>query len=99
MHEAQQRRNQLESEDVFELPGRHVLTLIDPSLTGGLLSYANAAQSAPTTQGGATSSPLYTQGLSAVSGAAQTAHTAQSGGTVQNFNSSNSSGLATTSGG
>jgi hypothetical protein len=82
----------------FELPERQVLSLIDPSLTNGLLSYANAAQTAPTTQGGVTSTPLYGQGLLTAAGAAQTAHSAPNGGTVQNLDSPNSSGLATTSG-
>ena len=62
-----------ELEAIFELPSRHVLSLVGPSLSDGLLSYANASQTAPTTQGSATSSPLYTQGLSTVAGTAQAA--------------------------
>lgn len=85
--------------DVFELPARLVLSLVDPTVGSGLLSYANAAQNAPVSQGSATSSPLYTQGLSTVTGAAQTAPTATNGATVQNVNSPNSFGSATTTSG
>lgn len=85
--------------EAFELPDRHLLTLIDPSIANGLLSYANASQTSPTTQGSATSSPLYSQGLSAASGAAQSAHGAPNGPTIQNLNSPSSSGTATTSSG
>ena len=92
------RASELETEDIFELPGRHVLSLIDPSLTGGLLSYANAAQTAPTSQGTATSNPLFGQGLSSATSAAQSAQSAPNGGTVQNVASQNSTGLANTSG-
>ena|SRR5215216_1210915 len=88
-----------DSADVFELPGRHVLSLISPDLTNGMLSYANASQSAPTTQGNATSSPLYTQGLSTVGGLAQAAPGTPAGPTVQNVDSAGSTGTATTSGG
>lgn len=99
MTELRQPDREVDLDDVLELPGRQVLSLIDPSLTNGLTSYANAAQAAPTTQGTATSSPLYSQGLLAATGAAQTAHTAPTGSTVQNLNSANSTGLANTSGG
>jgi hypothetical protein len=96
MTEAQTHPSELEMEDTFELPPRHVLSLISPTLTDGVLSYANAAQTTPTTQGSATSSPLYTQGLSTVTGAAQSAPTAPNGATVQNLDSPTSSGIATT---
>ena len=99
MSEIEQRPiRQLENQEVFELPARAVLSLIDPSLTGGLLSYASATQSAPTTQGSAASNPLFGQGLSTVTSATQTAHTAPNGGTVQNVGSPSSTGLANTTG-
>src|SRR5205807_4959874 len=92
---------ELEPGEAFELPPRHVLSLISPTNTDGLMSYANAAQNTPTSQGttgsNATSSPLYTQGLSAVTGAAQSAPSTPNGATVQNLDSPNSSGVATTS--
>ena len=82
-------------EAMFELPPRHVLSLVGPSLSDGLLSYANASQTAPTTQGSATSSPLFTQGMSTVNGAAQAAPGTPNGATVQNVDSPTSSGVAT----
>ena len=84
-----------ELEAMFEHPPRHVLSLVGPSLSDGLLSYANASQAAPTTQGGATSSPLYTQGLSTVAGTAQAAPGTPNGASVQNVDSPTSSGVAT----
>ena len=101
MTELQTPHRDLEPDDAFELPPRHVLSLISPTITDGLVSYANAAQNTPTSQGttgsNATSSPLYTQGLSAVTGAAQSAPSTPNGATVQNLDSPNSSGVATTS--
>lgn len=85
----------VDTEDAFELPWREVMSLVGPSLPDGVLSFANAAQNAPTTQGSATSNPLFSQGLSTVTGAAQNAPTAPNGATVQNFDSPNSSGIAT----
>jgi hypothetical protein len=78
----------LELEATFELPARHVLSLVGPSLSDGLLSYANAAQTTPTSQGSATSSPLYGQALSTATGT-------PNGATVQNVDSPTSSGVAT----
>jgi hypothetical protein len=97
MPQFEQHPSELENQEVFELPPRPVLSLIDPSLTNGLLSYANASQSTPTTQGSTTSNPLFGHGLSTVTSAAQTAHTAPNGGTIQN-GSPSSTGLANTSG-
>ncbi len=81
---------------VFSHTGRRTLLRLRRN---GVLSYANAAQTTPTTQGSATSSPLYSQGLSTVTGAAQAAPTVPNGARVQNLGSPNSSGIATTSGG
>jgi hypothetical protein len=96
MYKPSTRQPEFDKQHALELPGRYALSLIDPSLTNGLMSYANAAQTTPTTQGGATSSPLFTNGLSAVGSAAQGAQSTPSGSTVQNLNSVNSSGIATT---
>jgi hypothetical protein len=87
----------IDAEEAFELPWRQVLSLISPSLTDGVLSYANAAQSnGPTSTGTtSTSNPLVSQGVSTVASAAQNAPSAPNGATVQNFDSPNSSGLAT----
>jgi hypothetical protein len=88
-----------DAEDAFELPWREVMSLVGPSLPGGVLSFANAAQTAPTTQSPSTSdptsNPLFSQGLSTVTGAAQSTPSAPNGATVQNFASPNSSGIAT----
>jgi hypothetical protein len=92
-------QREIDPGEAFELPGRHVLSLINPALTDGVLAYANAAQSTPTTQDSATSSPLYAQGLTTVTSAAQAAPSAPNGASVQNVDSPTSSGTATTSGG
>ena len=89
----------LEPEGAFELPERHVLSLISPTLSDGVLSYANAAQTTPTADGSAKSGLLYSQSLSAVSSAAQAAPSTPNGATVENLDSPTSSGIATTSGG
>ena len=86
----------LDAEEAFELPGRHVLSLISPSLTDGVLSYANATQATPVTQGSATSNPLVSQGVSTVTGAANSTPSAPNGATVQNLDSPTSSGFAST---
>jgi hypothetical protein len=83
-----------DAEDAFELPWREVMSLVGPSLTDGVLSFANAAQNAPTTQGPATSNPLFSQGVSTVTSAAQNTPSAPNGATVQNLDSPNSSGIA-----
>jgi hypothetical protein len=87
----------MDTENAFELPCREVLSLVGPSLADGVLSYANAAQtSGPTSQGTtSTSNPLVSQGVSTVTSAAQSTPTAPNGATVQNFDSPNSSGIAT----
>jgi hypothetical protein len=87
----------VDAEEAFELPWRQVLSLISPSLTDGVLSYANAAQSnGPTSQGTtSTSNPLVSQGVSTVTSAAQNTPSVPNGATVQNFDSPNSAGIAT----
>jgi hypothetical protein len=86
----------LYAEDAFELPRREVLSLISPSLTDGVLSYANAVQNTPTSQGTtSTSNPLVGQGVSTVTSAAQNTPSAPNGATVQNLDSPSSSGIAT----
>jgi hypothetical protein len=86
----------LDAEDAFELPRREVLSLISPSLTDGVLSYANAVQNTPTSQGTtSTSDPLVGQGVSTVTSAAQNTPSAPNGATVQNLDSPNSTGIAT----
>lgn len=85
-----------DTEDAFELPSREVLSLVGPSLSNGVLSFANATQNTPTSQGTtSTSNPLVSQGVSTVTSAAQTTPSAPNGATVQNFDSPNSSGIAT----
>ena len=86
----------LDSEGAFELPRREVLSLISPSLTDGVLSYANAVQNTPTSQGTtSTSNPPVGQGVSTVTSAAQNTPSVPNGATVQNLDSPNSSGIAT----
>jgi hypothetical protein len=86
--------------DTFELPDREVLSLIGAPMADGILSYAEATQSAPTTQTASTASnPLFGQGLTTVTDAAQNAPSAPGGATVQNVNSPNSTGIASTSSG
>jgi hypothetical protein len=87
----------MDTENAFELPCREVLSLVGPSLADGVLSYANAAQTnGPMSQGTtSTSNPLVSQGVSTVTSAAQSTPTAPNGATVQNFDSPNSSGIAT----
>jgi hypothetical protein len=102
MPEPRKSQPDLDPGDALELPPRHVLSLISPTITDGLLSYANAAQNSPPTSQGvtgsnATSNPLFSQGLSTVNNAAQSAPSTPNGATVQNLNSPNSSGVATTS--
>jgi hypothetical protein len=81
-------------EHVSALPPRQVLSLVDPSLTSGLLTYADGAQATPTDLSAA--GPVPTSAINSAVQSAQSSSAQQNGAVVQNVDSPSSSGYANT---
>ena len=101
-------RQRLDAEHLAELPARHALSpLVDPSLTGGLMTYAggglptspDTGTTTPTTvdpTAAPTTASVPTQSIASAVEAAQSAGAQGDGATAQNVNSPNSSAFAST---
>ncbi len=90
---------ELEAQEVWDLPTREVLTLIDPSLTGGALSYLGGLPQAPA--GSPSPSPAPSGGMPDPR-AASAAHNATNLNTAQaqsTLSTSNVNSAGATSGG
>lgn len=76
---------------VVELPPRFALSLVDPS---SFLSYANATQTAPVSQGTTSTDPLLGSAMGKLSDASAAAASSPAGATAQNVDSPGSTSFA-----